>query len=416
MEYFTQLLPASIQDNPVFLGAFSLWGLSVISFLFWKLPSKIGSTITKYFTVRLTLYSTGISGNSDNAEVYANFIDWFHKYKGFKWSRSTMLIKTWSETFIGPGPGNHFFIMNKRLFWINIYKEESGGNNYNTPTNKFTATLVTFGRNMMSLERLITDYFLPKDDIRMIKLKHFGMNGWETTGYIPKRKLNSVFTTGAKERIVKYTDEFLASQKRYDDLGISYKIAFLLTGEPGTGKSSLIRAIASHYSRPIHILNLNSVTPSSLTDAFVNSRAAVLVIEDIDSSSVVKNRKAELSNRETNLKEALQLLTLSDLLNAMDGIAGMDDVIVFVTTNHPENLDPALIRKGRIDHQFELGKLTDKEIREFAKYAFPGIQLQQEFKYESMTGANLQSILLENMDIEGFHKELDKHIVAENKS
>src|SRR5690606_7749955 len=128
---------------------------------------------------------------------------------------------------------------------------------------------------------------------------------------------------------------------------------------PGTGKSSFILALAGHLGLNLCLLSLSGL---SLDDqglqnllSCVPSRSIVL-IEDIDaafgnSGDVTPNDLATsqslLGTR--NKKDKSIGITFSGLLNAIDGVASGEGRLLFMTTNHPERLDPALIRPGRID-------------------------------------------------------------------
>ena len=57
------------------------------------------------------------------------------------------------------------------------------------------------------------------------------------------------------------------------------------------------------------------------------------------------------------------MITFSGLLNALDGVASAEERIIFLTTNHVDKLDPALIRPGRVDLKEFLGNATEAQIR-----------------------------------------------------
>jgi chaperone BCS1 len=61
---------------------------------------------------------------------------------------------------------------------------------------------------------------------------------------------------------------------------------------------------------------------------------------------------------------------LSDLLNALDGLISVHSRIIIMTTNHPEKLDPALIRYGRVDHKIELTYISIEVFIDFMETYF----------------------------------------------
>ena len=140
-------------------------------------------------------------------------------------------------------------------------------------------------------------------------------------------------------------DRFLKSRDIYRQRGIPWRRGYLLYGPPGTGKSSVIQAIASHFDRQLVSLSLTDMDDSALLRAWSEITAtSVIALEDID--SVFDGRRP------------LGELSFSALLNTLDGAGAVEGSIAILTTNHRELLDPALIRPGRCDREFELGYLT----------------------------------------------------------
>lgn len=90
-------------------------------------------------------------------------------------------------------------------------------------------------------------------------------------------------------------------------------------------------------------------------------------------------------------------LNLSGLLNALDGLLELHDVIIVLTTNHPEKLDPALIRHGRITHTLEMTYITNEELRNMAKYHFPEAPESEVLRLEIPRGASITPATIENM-------------------
>lgn len=129
---------------------------------------------------------------------------------------------------------------------------------------------------------------------------------------------------------------------RYIDRGIPYRRGYLLHGPPGCGKSSFILALAGFLEYNICILNLNE---RGLSDDRLNVLLSVapprslILLEDID---------AAFTKRE-NSRDAYPGVTFSGLLNCLDGVASTEERLVFMTTNHLERLDAALVRPGRVD-------------------------------------------------------------------
>ncbi len=144
--------------------------------------------------------------------------------------------------------------------------------------------------------------------------------------------------------------------------GIPYRRGYLLYGSPGSGKSSFIMALAGYLDYNICLLNLSErgMTDDRLTHLLSNApERSILLLEDID---------AAFTGRQSAAEDGYQAnVTFSGLLNALDGVASGESRIVFMTTNHVEKLDPALIRPGRVDVIVELGDAEPEQVRRLVK-------------------------------------------------
>ncbi len=185
-----------------------------------------------------------------------------------------------------------------------------------------------------------------------IKKKSFMKYGWINHSFLPKRDINTIFLKEGQLDLIKNKLLSFLDKSNYNDYikhGIPYKYNILLKGTPGVGKTSLIHAIASICNANICMLNINQeLKENDMIDAFrsVNDEEglSIIVIEDID--CIFYDRK--------NLDTHKNNITLNGLLNCMDGFNNQEGLIVIITTNHPEKLDEALLRSGRIDLDVEL--------------------------------------------------------------
>lgn len=139
---------------------------------------------------------------------------------------------------------------------------------------------------------------------------------------------------------------FRSSASWYHDRGVPYRRGYLLHGPPGTGKTSFIVALAGHLGLSVCIVNLGiSGLNDQQLDQLLNNapRNSILLMEDVDAALI--KRKAGKSQGGSNN------VTLSGILNALDGITAQEGSVVFMTTNHIRKLAPALIRPGRCDRR-----------------------------------------------------------------
>ncbi|KAH9029270.1 hypothetical protein EDB85DRAFT_2290935 [Lactarius pseudohatsudake] len=227
---------------------------------------------------------------------------------------------------------------------------------------------------------------------------------WRYTDSRHKRPLSSiVLNPGVKEMLVADAKDFLKSEKWYADRGIPFRRGYLLYGVPGSGKSSLIHALAGELTLDIYVVSLSSswINDSTLTTLMgrVPSRCIVL-LEDLDAAftrSVSRSKdkdkdkdKKKSDSKSDNEEEStssssgrsrrnrnkenlsdVNTLTLSGLLNALDGVAAAEGRILFATTNHLDQLDPALCRPGRMDVWIDFKNASKFQAEHLFRNFFP---------------------------------------------
>ena len=162
-----------------------------------------------------------------------------------------------------------------------------------------------------------------------------------------------------KEMLECYLNNYKNNREFYEELGISYKGGIMLSGEAGCGKTSTIIAIGTYLNKDIYYLDLGKIKTNhelKLCVDFIKTnsqKGGIIIFEDIDCmTNVVKNRESEnlepTKNASMSLSES-DALSLSFLLNIIDGTMSPEDIIFIMTTNYVDKLDKALIRPGRID-------------------------------------------------------------------
>jgi chaperone BCS1 len=173
-------------------------------------------------------------------------------------------------------------------------------------------------------------------------------NAWnQQLQRLPRPPESVVLPAGVLEEMIGDARTFLERREWYLQRGIPYRRGYLLHGPPGTGKSSAVVAVASALRMDIAVLNLNAVAldDNELCELLAETPDnSVVLIEDIDCAFVARQSSDEKANK----------VTFSGLLNSIDGVAAGEGRLLFATTNHIEQLDPALIRPGRIDRKSRL--------------------------------------------------------------
>ena len=173
--------------------------------------------------------------------------------------------------------------------------------------------------------------------------------------------------------------------------GIPHRRGYLLYGAPGAGKTSLIHSIAGELNLDVYILSL---TRMGMDDSTLNSVIAelpdkcIVLVEDIDAAfhkgikrDIVDPEKQNQEGQEgqgqtqqekDNSDSITSRITLSGLLNALDGIGAQEGRILFATTNDYKALDPALCRPGRLDLHVEFKLASKYQCRElFRRFYLP---------------------------------------------
>lgn len=343
--------------------------IPVVSYLMYQLrslPQKLWNIFLSQITITVTLDDSSKYGLH---EITRNLLKYYTTSKWFNMSKSLRPVRRSEDKSeadyrvdLVPGSGFHFMIYKWRPLVLRIYEAESSKNKFETIT---TYSVTMLGRSRKLLDSLISSLIdpIPDSSQKIYMYTH----DWVYSGLTNSSTIEELcISHDLRYKMESMIDEYL-DRDWYTSRNLPHKSTLLLTGSPGTGKSTLIRSLSSTLNYPMYILDLSSIGSNSMLTRIVSSvpRNSILVLEDIDASSPeVRNRESRDYDK---VQEAGSTFTLSGLLNCLDGIIPINDCIVVMTTNHPEVLDPALTRKSRVDHTIEVMEMTDREIRMFTK-------------------------------------------------
>lgn len=210
------------------------------------------------------------------------------------------------------------------------------------------------------MEQLLYAHF--HEDKRPLLRIGMSWGGWQHQADIPLRSMESVvLPKEQRERLVGDMGRFLKSEAEYNRRFIPWHRGYLFTGMAGTGKTSAAKALANHFGLDIWYLPLGDLRSGSNLMELVSGVAArsMLLIEDIDVFHAATTRDDDSE------------VSLSDLLNALDGVTTPHGLIYCMTSNHPEVLDEALIRPGRVDVRENFGLATNAEIKGLLRWFYP---------------------------------------------
>lgn len=280
-----------------------------------------------------------------------------------------------------PSIGTHLFNFNGN--WIRVERtRESTTLDIQQGIPWETVTLTAFGRDRSLFFNIL-------EEARTLALKQYEGktvmytalgSEWRPFGH-PKRRrpLDSVvLDTGVADRIISDIQEFVKDPAWYLDRGIPYRRGYLLYGPPGCGKTSFITALAGQLEFGICVLNLSE---RGLTDDRLNHllsvapQNSIILLEDVDAAFVTREESSQISTA----YEGLNSVTLSGLLNCLDGVASSEARLLFMTTNYIDRLDPALIRPGRVDSKEYVGYCSRHQIESMYKRFYEDIDHAKEF-------------------------------------
>ncbi|KAH7413019.1 BCS1 N terminal-domain-containing protein [Cadophora sp. MPI-SDFR-AT-0126] len=292
-----------------------------------------------------------------------------------------------------PSFGVHYFFYKKRLFIFRRAENVKSGP-WGTASDREEISISSFGRNPATLKDLLDDCrreFSKSDENRTIIYRGGLKSGtaepaWTRCISRVSRPFSTVvLDEEVKAKLLADMSEYLHPYTRrwYSNRGIPYRRGYLLYGPPGTGKSSLSFAIAGYFKLKIYIVSLNSpaMNEENLSTLFTDlPKQCVVLLEDIDTAGLTHTRdaKPEVSEESKSLITRLPgasainpaappptnttgRISLSALLNILDGVASQEGRVLIMTTNHKDKLDEALIRPGRVDMTVEF-KLSNAQM------------------------------------------------------
>lgn len=370
--------------NPIFMGIIGIYGLAVITFIFRSVPEKIFNFVIKQITTHVVLFNTD--------EAYFAFLKWVSEHKRHLWVRNFTVGEHGSSLNIGFG--TIWFIYKSRL----MFMERSKIENNNTLGRKEEIKLSVVGRDQ-SIFLDLFQHIIPDQDGESLytRILNFKVDmGWYVLCRSYKRPLESIFIEKSKlDAITDHIDNFINNKEWFRKNGIPYRTGIVLYGPPGTGKTSLIKALCAKYDKNLYNINLASVNDdmfrAALADVLEHS---IVAIEDIDVFDVKVKRKNDSIDKRDPVSD--NQLTLSGILNAIDGAASGEGRILIITTNDINALDSALLREGRFDLKVEIGYMSQESYISYLEKFYPGYNFKNVAVMPNLTPAKLQKLIFEN--------------------
>ncbi|MGH1415394.1 MAG: AAA family ATPase [Pelagimonas sp.] len=391
MEILVPILTNAFASD-LFAGGLALGVFGVIAAFLRTTLIALYHALDKRIWVSLTL--------DNRSPTYRYFCIWMEQNRVLARSRHVRMTDgRWASGTkgFGPAPGRHWFFSGGKLCRLerDIDEKSKIGAAQNQRPMEVLQVTVLFGKVETILGWIETGKEVAQTKDRVGPGLHI-LKGdwWDHVGDVPRRSIKTVLVDDDRiESVLTDMRWFYRANDWYAERGIPWRRGYLFHGPPGTGKSSLIRALASEVSLDIATLDIgrSGLTDDDLREAMMCAPAGSLIaIEDID---------AVFAQREGGEKRTG--VSFSGLLNAIDGVAAQEGRALIMTTNHKDKLDPALIRPGRADVHVELGLVGAATARRLFARFFPdehdlALLFERHLGGQTFSPAQIQGWLLTN--------------------
>lgn len=338
-----------VKENQLLVGLFGAVGFGTIIGIFYKVYGLLMKAFNHFCFVNMSFESIDFH-NFKKVQFWLYNLPYTKKRCRSFNVRYVQKSKYGSnnvedEQLFYPGYGKHYLMLNNRPSIIFYNKSDSKELAFR---ETIEISIFCLFRKSSVTEKLLEQINHNYDSVEYTStsihacIDDFG--GW--TELLSKNIKQHPILSYEEEytELVEDIQNFINNEEWYSKRGIAHKRGFLFTGVPGSGKTSCILTLAQRFKKHVNILNLTStIIDDAKFIELVTSldKDSILAIEDID--GIYADRSKDMDNG-----KQINTVTLSTILNTLDGMFSPEGLIFFLTTNCPEKLDPALIRPGRI--------------------------------------------------------------------
>ncbi|KRX60789.1 Paraplegin, partial [Trichinella sp. T9] len=207
---------------------------------------------------------------------------------------------------------------------------------------------------------------------------------------VPKIYFNDVIGLSEAKVEVKEFVDYLKRPAAYTRLGAKLPKGALLLGPPGCGKTLLAKAVSAEASVPFLAVNgtefveiIGGLGAARVRDLFKEAKRQMPCIIYIDEIDAIGRARRGNANYPSGFQSSEEEQTLNQLLVEMDGMDTTKGIIILASTNRPDILDKALLRRGRFDRHILIDLPTAKERVEIFEYYLKKIRLSTKINFES---------------------------------
>lgn len=370
-----EMLTAALHQNQFASGGMLLMALGAIGASLRKMPAALWGHLLNQTTMTFTI--------TDEQDSFKWFKRWFAAQDAAKKIRRVDMFIPWSNkenkfvTLMTPAPGSHWLWRRGVPMHITLTRSEEK-QHADTRAEKFTIQMP--GRNNLKLKALMEEmmsiHAASVEKAPSLWIYSGSNSGWtDVEGYAPRKMDTVILPREIKESALADLVKFRGAKDWYVERGIPYRRGYLFYGTPGSGKTSLINGLAAHLNLGLRVVSLSGLGDKELARAVgYAGKDTVIVLEDIDCAKATASRIPKNKDAPDAVGGVAELMgvTLSGLLNVLDGLATPSGALFFMTTNHVEKLDPALLRAGRCDVKLCFGDIQEEQKLEMYKKFFGG--------------------------------------------
>lgn len=396
--YHTLNLKANPFSGTLVLG----WALTMIGYWARKLPEYLVDLFMRTFSRELVF--DDYSHWNISLRLYKNFM---------RLAQETTLTNRWATRFtinylekegrLTPTIGRQPFVYQGKFGWFSVVEHRPENISDSTTGTRHQVSVRLFTRSRAVLESLAATLNEKpiEDSYRSIYTASEGTlaGAMSFVQYNPSNGLDSVIMSDVvKTQLIERLTFFKNNRQWYVERGIPYKLCILLYGPPGTGKTSLAKAISQHMDKDVFVASpiTERTFALGMRSSAMEEGHLVMVLEEID-SVFSQDVFVGDSGSGDKVQKRQSPISRTTLLGVLDGCMTPDGMVVIMTTNHPDKLDPALVRPGRVDISLHIEAFDAAQAMQMARRMYGNEELFRITQFpKGLTGAQIQNAFLCN--------------------